>query len=625
MRENKENGKKTIWIVAIIALILLLIGAVAFVVGPQIKEIFSSSVETEDDEDDEDEGDRHTGKKDDKKKEDDSGDVSTPGANSGAPTEVPESTLTPTPEPTATPTPEPTATPTPEPTATPTPEPTATPTPEPTATPTPTKKPTPKPTKKPTPTPTKKPTPKPTATPIPSYTANLSYTYGEDKTYYVVTGFGSAKGNELSIPTEYNGKPVKAIAKNAFLGMSNITKLTIPSTITSIGEHAFADMTSLTEIRFNATSCNALSVNGAFQNAGINGKGIKVIFGEGVTKIPDNLFRQPKETIPKITTVTFTGKNLKEIGKYAFYNCSQITSALTIPEGVTTIKERAFYDCTSVKEITIPSTVTKMEVYCFGYSGSEKNALQKVYYNATNCSSYPDKGAFGYAGFGGSGFQVIVGKNVTQIPAYFMYHKDKEIHVAEVIYNGEKVKKIGTQAFAHCESLKEITVPKGVTTVEEKAFYQCFAATKLSIGADVTSIGRYAFAETTNLRTIYYNAKKCADCPNTGVLNYAGQDMASKSIDVTIGAEVTRIPTNMFCPGDNSGEYAAIKSVVFEGNKVTEIGGNAFLHCKDLSSVIIRPILGWYVDTTEITGLEDPATAATLLTKTYVSRAWKKK
>lgn len=637
--EKKENkNKKWLVLFIIIALIALLVGGAALIVGPQMKEIFSSS--EEDDDDDDDEEDDRRGKDDDEDEDDRNKDkdndpkdepTSAPAKDiteipavpadptpTVAATEIPEPTKTPTPEPTKTPTPKPTATNTPTPTATntPTPEPTATNTPKPTKTPTP------KPTKTPTPKPTKTPTPKPTKTPTPkpSYTANMTYTWDDTLSGYVLTGLGKAKGTEISIPETYNGGTVKGVAANALEGQSTITKLTIPYSITSIGQDAFAGMTGLKEVRINAKSCK-VSAYGAFKGAGKNSGGVKVIFGSGVEKIPDNLFR-PGDSAEynNVTSLVFEGSSIKIIGQYAFHHCEGLT-VVNIPSGVTTINERAFSGCTSVRELTIPSTVTKMDTYCF----SEMKGLYKIYYNATDCTKYPQEGAFGYAGFESSGTELIVGENVKKIPAYFMYHKDKSINLTGVTFKGKKVTDIGNYAFAYCDELKEVTIPQGVIYIGTNAFEGCSAATKLIISSSVKTIGANAFSQMTKLQSIEFNAENCYDCPSEGIFHKAGYDRSAQNISVVFGANVTRVPENLFNPGNKTNEYPFIVSVVFKGNKVKNIGANAFLNCRLLDSVQFQSITGWYVGSTELTNLHDTATAAEYLKNTYAKLAWNKK
>jgi len=130
---------------------------------------------------------------------------------------------------------------------------------------------------------------------------------------------------------------------NIFYICKGLTSITIPNSVTSIGESAFYYCTGLTSI----TIPNSVT--------SIGGSAFYVC--SGLTSI----------TIPNSVT---------SIGSYTFSNCSALTS-ITIPNSVTSIGESAFYKCTSLTSITIPNSVTWIgrkalkncgkleEVYCY--------------------------------------------------------------------------------------------------------------------------------------------------------------------------------------------------------------------------------------------------------------------
>ena len=126
----------------------------------------------------------------------------------------------------------------------------------------------------------------------------------------------------LAIPSEYHGKPVTSIYDNAFLSDTNITSITIPSTVTSIGKNAFSACASLISI-----------------------------------------------TIPDSVT---------SIGNNAFSVCLSLTS-VTIPDSVTSIEDGVFGNCSGLTSITIPDSVTSI-----GYRAlSGCSGLTSIIYNGT--------------------------------------------------------------------------------------------------------------------------------------------------------------------------------------------------------------------------------------------------
>ena len=180
--------------------------------------------------------------------------------------------------------------------------------------------------------------------------------------YPLADGTYGAKANRylayIAIPATYKGKPVTQILPGAFQ-QSYIQAITIPDTVTSIGENAFKDCTSLTPITIpdSVTSIGASAFEGC---TGLT----SVTIPDSVTSIGDSAFKGcPIETatIPalaanhinnsQLKTVTITSG--KSIGESAFSGCKGLTS-ITIPDSVTSIGENAFKGC-PIETATIPA------------------------------------------------------------------------------------------------------------------------------------------------------------------------------------------------------------------------------------------------------------------------------
>ena len=182
-----------------------------------------------------------------------------------------------------------------------------------------------------------------------AYTDGLDFYPLDDGTYAV--GAGTAKLlSEVVIPSTYKGKAVTQIIIDGFRDATNLKKVTIPNSVTTIGNCAFSGCTALEEINFNAVAMNDLSYdNQVFTDAGHDGDGIKVTIGKEVTKIPAYLFYYNSYSYPpKITSVTFEeGSVCESIGNYAFSGCTSLTSVV-IPDSVTMIEYWAFRYCSSL-------------------------------------------------------------------------------------------------------------------------------------------------------------------------------------------------------------------------------------------------------------------------------------
>ena len=199
------------------------------------------------------------------------------------------------------------------------------------------------------------------------------------------------------------------------------------------------------------------------------------------------------------------------IGNKAFYDCSSLES-ITIPEGVTSIKDFAFYCCSSLKSITIPEGVTSIGKQVF-YGCSSLTSIT-IPEGVTSigigvfgwCSSLtsitiPE----GVTSIGSSAFwkcssltSITIPEGVTSIGGWTF----SECSSLTSITIPEGVTSIGEQAFYGCSSLKSITIPEGVTSIGEQAFDGCWSLTSITIPEGVTSIGKLAFANCSSLTSI---------------------------------------------------------------------------------------------------------------------------
>lgn len=288
-----------------------------------------------------------------------------------------------------------------------------------------------------------------------------------------VTSLGNYIFDGLTSLTEYTiPENIEYIGEGAF-GYSGITNLTIPANVTRIGWMPFrySQLSSLTILGENTIledspaslfwDCSYISnieipVRVASQIAwsSLDSWSEELLINITGSGSADNL---SFENISYSNDIQVTySEGITSIAEDAFLNCEYLTS-MSIPTTVTSIGNRAFCDCYSLESITIPEGVTSI-----GY---------RTFYDCTNLTS------------------VTILGNLTSIgeEAFSGCSSIASISIPNSVSN------IGNNAFENCYSLESITMPENLTSIGDYAFYGCDALTSITIPENVTSMGYDAF------------------------------------------------------------------------------------------------------------------------------------
>ena len=347
------------------------------------------------------------------------------------------------------------------------------------------------------------------------------------------------KSTDLGLKSYTIKKGTRCICDYAFTGdyrddhSPSLQSITIPDSVTSIGDWAFSECSSLHSV-----------------------------------------------TIPDSVT---------SIGNWTFHRCSSLHS-VTIPDSVTSIRDWAFLDCKSLQSVTIPDSVTSIGDGAF--NGCE--SLQSVTIPESviiikgnpfsNCPARVINRSNHFTIFEGNlytsdrrklisyllkGENFIIPNFVTSIGiSAFLGCKS-----LQSVTIPDSVTSIGNWAFHRCSSLQSITIPDSVTSIGDKAFTRCLSLQSVTIPGSVTSIGDGAFWGCKSLQsvTIPDSVTSIGECAFSS---------CSSLQSVTI-------PNSVTCIGDYAfSDCSSLQSVTIPGS-VTNIGGRAFVRCSSMLSVTI--------------------------------------
>ena len=322
------------------------------------------------------------------------------------------------------------------------------------------------------------------------------------------------------------GSVVNSIGERAFANAIALRELTIPTSLTYIGDYAFENAASLHEVSFANGDQGDLKF-GSYVFSECKGlveinlpKSVTELnlgVFDGCTNIANVFVSEDNEYYKDIEGVVYS-KDGSVLMFFPKGRAGNENGAYVIPEGVTTISEGAFKGMLKITTIEIPNTVTMIGKNAFANSGSLKSLT-------------------------------------------FAEGNDTEKLV------------IDDSAFAGCGAIETVALPERTQAVGEKAFYST-SMTSITFPAGLETIGNYAFA-----RTAITAVEVPAGIANMGESVFA-ECLELKSVTFANGYAGTTIPVGMFYG-------SAIETVNIPGS-ITAIGFGAFADCTALTRVIFE-------------------------------------
>ena len=361
------------------------------------------------------------------------------------------------------------------------------------------------------------------------------------------------------------GNGVTSIGNYAFASCFGLASITIPDSVTSIGDSAFSGCAGLTSV----TIPDSVTSIGDSAFSGCSGL-TSVTIGNGLTRIGwaafqgcnslDSVYIKSIERLLGIDFVTYSSNPLSS-GAELYIDGERVVD-LIIPSGATEIGDYAFYNCSSITSVTVPDSVTNIgEKVFFGFNSLDSLTIPFVGENVN--------------GTGETSFAYLFGDSSDDVP----------VSLKTVVITGGK--SIYAGAFSGCNALTSITIPDSVKSIGGYAFKDCSGLTSITIPDSVTGIGGYAFDNCDSLESLTIPFVG-GNASGTGETHFAyifggefgtaaGVPDSLKTVVITGGNIID----------EDAFEGCSILTSITIPDSVTSIGIGAFYRCTGLTSITI--------------------------------------
>ena len=404
------------------------------------------------------------------------------------------------------------------------------------------------------------------------------------------------------IPSEIDGKKVTEIGDSAFKGCTELTSITIPDGVTGIGNKAFSDCTSLETVTIPASvtyvrdsafyGCTSLkSVTIPESVTYIGGYAFAECYSLKYADIPANV--SGIGLSPFCNCRSLENINTDEANKWYTtvdgvlydkdktelinYPAGKKDSSYVIPEGIRTIREKAFYGCLNLCELTIPDSVTEIESGAFECSSLISDEYGTI--------KYVD----GWVVGSGHTANVVL-KDGTRGIAFEAFSCDE---IIEKVTMPDTVKYINGCAFENCTNLSEVLLSSSLENIERGAFLNCSNLADIVIPDSVISITSDAFYNTALLNKqntpVKYAGKwviTAEDCDKI-VIKDGTKCIASYAFSSCTSLTDITIPDSVTMIGDYAFATCNSLTEIKIPNNVKSIGGCVFWFCGSLKNVTI--------------------------------------
>lgn len=427
----------------------------------------------------------------------------------------------------------------------------------------------------------------------------------------------------------------------AFYNVMTIDKVTLGDEVTAIGKFAFAQdgdahnfPYNFRTVEFGANSKFTTFSENSFRN---NHSLVSITVPKGVTELPSQVFYD----CLALSSVTFAqGNQLVSIGAQAFFIPSTSGDAslktITFPETLQRIGEMAFDNCKALEELVIPQSVVAIGGGAFRgvralkhvtfATGNSMTVLESNMFNGcwslttvelpanmsvidndafNGCKSLSEFDFGNICEIGSNAFNdtglvnVTLSASLTKLGGGAFANCDDLVELVFLCQYNENLHL--SSMFADCSSLQRVTLPEGITVIDDNLFKNCDSLTSIVIPASVKTIGNNAFGGWFGSRLASVTFAEGSQLETIGANAFSRREMLTS----------IAFPKSLKSIGANAFDFCSnLTTVSFEGGTggvvigadafrrdfrlssidlscVVSIGNNAFEDCVSLSQVNI--------------------------------------
>ena len=428
-----------------------------------------------------------------------------------------------------------------------------------------------------------------------------------------VTSIGDYAFASCSNLTTYNNPTrLNRIGEAAFMSCINLTSITIPSSVTSLGEVAFANCQRLTNINFNAQVPDYTSSQvSPFFNVGATSRNVTLTIGSNVNRIPSYFMNaeSPNTARTYITEIVLS-EGVEEIGFQAFRACNYMTS-INIPLTMKRIERGAFVNNSNSLQVEFANTAG------WYYTSSTTATTGGTLISASGLAN-PDVAADYlqvdynnyYWNFNPQAIEDFTFNNLTLTTGELVSYTGSDAKVeipgtySTAIINGETVFVEGDTYTVTAIADGDMSPTSGITS----AFYNNRTVTSVVIPDTVTRIGDYAFSNCNNLESVTMP-------DDLEEIGFRAFNACESLAGITFANSLQSIESYAFYG------CTSLTTLTMPASLNT-IGAYAFDGCTGLKKVTFEETSGWKAGTASLSANILNQLAYAYLTRNYVDVEW---